>query len=87
MNQTDLEQSSEQDENDPPVQKPWMKFTGLGMELAGPTLGLAAVGYLVDRQRGKADGYGVAAGVLIGFSFGMFRLMKQAMREVHNQSK
>jgi F0F1-type ATP synthase assembly protein I len=87
VNQTDPKQPSDQGENDPLEKKPWMKFAGLGMELAGSTLGLAAVGYLVDRQRGKADGYGVAVGVLIGFSFGMFRLIKQAMREVQNQSK
>ena len=66
---------------------PWLKFAGLGMELAGSTLGMAAIGYLVDRLRGKADGYGIAAGVLIGFSFGMFRLIQKAMREVRSQNK
>jgi F0F1-type ATP synthase assembly protein I len=64
-----------------------MKFAGLGMELAGSTLGLAAIGYLVDRYRGKDDGYGVAAGALIGFLFGMYRLIQTAMREVQDQSK
>lgn len=64
-----------------------MKFAGMGMELAGSTLGLAAIGYLVDRYRGNADGYGIAAGTLIGFAFGMFRFIQKAMREVNNQTK
>jgi F0F1-type ATP synthase assembly protein I len=64
-----------------------MKFAGLGMELAGSTLGLAAVGYLVDRYRGTEDGYGTAAGALIGFLFGMYRLIQQAMRAVQDQTK
>ncbi len=68
-------------------QQPWMKFAGLGMELAGSTLGLAAIGYLVDRYRGKDDGYGIAVGVLVGFAFGMYRLVGKAMQEVRNQSK
>jgi F0F1-type ATP synthase assembly protein I len=53
------------------------------MELAGSTLGLAGIGYLVDRYRGQADSYGVAVGALIGFAFGMYRLIKLAMREAH----
>ena len=68
-------------------EKPWLKFAGMGMELAGSTLGMAAIGYLVDRYRGKADGYGTAAGTLIGFAFGMFRFIQKAMREVNDQTK
>jgi F0F1-type ATP synthase assembly protein I len=65
----------------------WMKFAGLGMELAGSSLGLAAIGYFVDRYRDKDDGYGVAAGLLVGFSFGMFRVIQKAMNEVRSQTK
>lgn len=64
-----------------------MKLAGLGMELAGSTLGLAAIGYLVDRYRGKTDGYGIAAGALVGFAFGLYRFIRVAMREVQDQSK
>lgn len=61
-----------------------MKFASLGMELAGSTLGVAAIGYLVDRYRGQAGGYGVAAGTLIGFTFGMYRFIHQAMQEINS---
>ncbi len=86
VNQPDPPQSSDPNQTDASRAQPWLKFAGLGMELAGSTLGLAAIGYLIDRYRGKDDGYGVAAGALIGFSFGMFRLIQKAMREVHEQS-
>ncbi len=64
-----------------------MKFSGLGMELAGATLGVAAIGYLVDRYRGQTEGYGVAAGALIGFTLGMYRFIQKAMQEINHQSK
>jgi F0F1-type ATP synthase assembly protein I len=54
-----------------------MKFAGLGMELASYALGLAAVGYAIDFQRGHDKPYGAAAGTLLGFSFGMFRFIQR----------
>jgi F0F1-type ATP synthase assembly protein I len=62
--------------------QPWLKLAGMGMELAGSTLGVAAVGYLIDGYRGKADGYGIAAGAFIGFAFGMFRFIQKAMQQI-----
>lgn len=67
--------------------KPWVRFAGLGMELAGSTLVLAGIGHLIDRWRGGADGLGIAIGALVGFSFGMFRLIQLALREIKRQSK
>ena len=59
-------------------QAPWMRMAGLGMELASYTLGLAAIGYVVDSRRGHARPYATAAAALVGFSFGMFRFIQKA---------
>ncbi|WP_218933904.1 AtpZ/AtpI family protein [Rubripirellula lacrimiformis] len=64
--------------NDRDGSKAWMKFAGLGIELAGTTLGFAAIGYAVDWALGSQRPLGTAAGVLIGFSFAMFRFIKIA---------
>lgn len=63
-----------------------MKLAGMGMELAGSTLGLAGVGYLFDWYQGGPDRYGTAAGILIGFAFGMFRFIQKARKETRDQS-
>ncbi|MFK8110978.1 MAG: AtpZ/AtpI family protein [Rubripirellula sp.] len=68
----------------PKNDKPWMKMAGMGMELAGSTLGLAAVGYFVDQYRGESKGYGIAIGCLVGFGFGMFRFIQKAMQQIQN---
>lgn len=61
--------------------KPWMKFAGLGMELASYSLGAAGVGYAVDLQRGHGKPYGAAVGTLIGFGFGMVRFIQRVSRQ------
>ena len=93
-NGRDVSQPDSPTPSDPPQKpdpvlkrRPWLQFAGLGMELAGSTLGLAAIGYAVDQARGAADRLGIVAGLLIGFSFGMYRLIQKAMREVQQQSK
>ena len=60
--------------------RPWMRLAGLGIELASFTLGLAAIGYLVDTRRGHATPYATAFGALIGFGYGMFRFIQKATR-------
>ncbi|MCG8652074.1 MAG: AtpZ/AtpI family protein, partial [Pirellulales bacterium] len=71
----------------PRSQKPWGKLAGLGMELAGSTLGLGAVGYLVDWYWNTPNSLGVAIGALLGFALGMFRFIQKAMLEINNQYK
>lgn len=62
--------------------KPWMTLVGLGMELAGSTLVLAGAGHLIDRYRGKPDGFGVAIGAFLGFGLGMFRFIQKALKQI-----
>lgn len=73
------------DDSSPP-DRPWTRLVGLGMELSGTTLGLAGIGYLVDRHWLRGDGLGVAIGAFVGFAFGMFRFIQKAMREVNRDS-
>ena len=80
-----IEDNEESSSVQPSNSKPWMQMVGLGMELASYTLGLAAIGYAIDRYRGHENGLGVAFGALIGFVFGMFRFIQKAMREIQNQ--
>jgi F0F1-type ATP synthase assembly protein I len=76
-----MKQSEDAESNDTSSRaKPWMKFAGLGMELASYALGLAAIGYAIDFQQGHDKPYGAAAGTLIGFSFGMFRFIQRVSR-------
>lgn len=56
----------------------WMRFAGLGMELAGYTVFLGGVGFLFDKHRGHATPYATALGALIGFTWGMYRFIRQA---------
>jgi len=58
--------------------KSWMRFAGLGMELAGYTLSIAAVGFFFDKHRGHATPYATAFGALVGFAYGMYRFIRQA---------
>ncbi len=60
-----------------PASAGWMKFTGLGLELASYALGMAAIGYVVDRQFDYDKGYGVALGTLVGFAFGMYQFVRR----------
>ena len=55
----------------------WMRFAGMGIELASYTLSIAGVGYLIDQSRGHVRPVCTALGTLIGFSFGMFRFIQR----------
>jgi F0F1-type ATP synthase assembly protein I len=54
------------------------RFVGMGTELAGFTLVVAGLGYLLDRIGQNPKPYGTALGALIGFSLGMVRFIQQA---------
>ncbi|WP_186775789.1 AtpZ/AtpI family protein [Rubripirellula tenax] len=49
-----------------------------GLELSGVSLGMAAVGYGFDRYFDSSRPIATAIGLLIGFSFGMFRFIQRA---------
>lgn len=65
--------------------KAWMRFAGLGMELASYTVALMAIGYAIDSSRGHVKPLCTAFGTLIGFSFGMFRFIQRASKASSEQ--
>jgi len=60
--------------------RPWLRFVGLGMELATFTLVLTGIGYWIDSARQHQTPYAAAAGALIGFVLGMIRFIVQATK-------
>lgn len=80
------EPSSEDGSNPQPktsvTEKPWMRFVGLGMELATSTLVVAGLGFAIDHYRDHTTLFGTAFGALVGFAIGMVRFIKQASQSV-----
>ena len=61
----------------------WMKHAGLGIELAGTTIGVGLIGYAIDWKMQNETPYATALAGLIGFSFAMFRFIQNVTRENH----
>ncbi len=65
-------------------QRVWLRFAGLGIELATSTLLFAGIGYLVDWMLALPKSYATAAGTLVGFTIGMIRFIQQALKGTGN---
>jgi F0F1-type ATP synthase assembly protein I len=66
-----------------------VKYSGVGLELAGATAGLALVGYWIDSKYGTAP-WGLVVGVLVGIVGGLYNLIREslaAMREARNDDR
>ena len=60
----------------------WVRFSGVGLELAGAIAGLALVGYWVDKHFGTHP-WGILAGVAIGLVGGLYNLIRESLAAVH----
>jgi F0F1-type ATP synthase assembly protein I len=60
----------------------WIRYSGAGIELAGATAGLALFGYWIDGKFGTAP-WGIVVGVVVGIVGGMYNLVKESLRAVH----
>jgi F0F1-type ATP synthase assembly protein I len=56
----------------------WVRHSGVGLELAGATAGLALVGYWVDGRFGTRP-WGMIIGVVIGLVGGLYNLVKESL--------
>jgi ATP synthase protein I len=59
----------------------WIRYSGVGLELAGATAGLAVFGYWIDRRLGTSP-WGILVGVFIGIVGGLYNLVKESLAAV-----
>jgi F0F1-type ATP synthase assembly protein I len=59
----------------------WVRFSGVGLELAGATAGLALIGYWVDGRFGTRP-WGTVVGVVVGLVGGLYNLVRQSLEAV-----
>jgi F0F1-type ATP synthase assembly protein I len=56
----------------------WVRYSGVGLELAGATAGLALVGYWIDGRFGTQP-WGILGGVVIGLVGGLYNLVRESL--------
>jgi F0F1-type ATP synthase assembly protein I len=59
----------------------WVRYSSVGLELAGATAGLALVGYWVDGKFGTKP-WGILVGVLVGLVGGLYNLIRESLAAV-----
>jgi F0F1-type ATP synthase assembly protein I len=59
----------------------WVRYSGVGLELAGATAGLALVGYWIDNRYATGP-WGILGGVVIGLVGGLYNLVRESLDAV-----
>ena len=59
----------------------WVRYSGVGLELAGATAGLALIGYWVDGRFGTRP-WGIVIGAIIGLVGGLYNLVRESLAAV-----
>ena len=59
----------------------WVRYSGVGLELAGATAGLALVGYWIDGRFGTRP-WATLIGVVIGIVGGLYNLVRESLAAV-----
>ena len=60
----------------------WVRFSGVGLELAGAVAGLALLGYWIDGRFGTKP-WGILGGVVIGMVGGLYNLVRESLEATH----
>ena len=59
----------------------WVRYSGVGLELAAATAGLAFLGHWIDGKYGTGP-WGILGGVLIGIVGGLYNMVKESLKAV-----
>jgi ATP synthase protein I len=59
----------------------WVRYSGVGLQLAGAIGGLALVGSWIDGRFGTAP-WGILGGVVIGLVGGLYNLVRESLEAV-----
>ena len=59
----------------------WVRYSSVGVELAGAIAGLAFIGYWIDGRFGTAP-WGILGGVVIGLVGGLYNLVRESLAAV-----
>jgi F0F1-type ATP synthase assembly protein I len=59
----------------------WVRYSGVGLELAGAVAGLALLGYWIDGRFGT-NPWGTLGGVVIGLVGGLYNLVRESFEAV-----
>lgn len=60
----------------------WVRHSGVGLELAGATAGLALLGAWIDRRFGTGP-WGIIVLVVVGLVGGLYNLIRESLQAVH----
>jgi ATP synthase protein I len=64
----------------------WVRYSGVGLELAGATAGLALVGYWIDGKFGTSP-WGILIGVFVGIGGGLYNMVKESLAAAREAQK
>jgi ATP synthase protein I len=64
----------------------WVRYSGVGLELAGATAGLALVGYWIDRKFGTSP-WGILGGVVIGIVGGLYNMIRESLAAIREAGR
>jgi len=56
----------------------WMRYSGIGLELAGVVAVFTLIGYWIDSRYGSQP-WGMIGGLILGFSGGLYNLVKASL--------
>jgi F0F1-type ATP synthase assembly protein I len=57
----------------------WVRYSGVGVELAGAVAGFALVGYWIDGHYGSRP-WGMLVGLALGLIGGLYNLVKKSLQ-------